>query len=200
MPLFLNLRTMPGRHWPPKEDRESKDGLRATLPGPALLTPRQVPRGLCPPTDRDTESALPQGIRILDSSLVPAPPPPLGQATPIREAWSDIPAMLRPLQRSVPRVASGSRTPGPSDSPSTPTAPQDQAGHCASSGRLPILPNAHDALLATHTFLLTALQQSSELVQQEDSALGSDSTLPKGRVRRINQESGTRLVLQSTSA
>lgn len=87
MPLFLNLRTMPGRHWPPKEDRESKDGLRATLPGPALLTPRQVPRGLCPPTDRDTESALPQGIRILESSLVPAPPPPLGQATPIREAW-----------------------------------------------------------------------------------------------------------------
>lgn len=43
MPLFLNLRTMPGRAQPPTEDGEREDGLGAVLPGPTLLIPRQVP-------------------------------------------------------------------------------------------------------------------------------------------------------------
>lgn len=65
MPLFLNLRTMPGRAQPPAEDRESKDGLGATLPGPARLTPGQVPG----------DSAFPATNRGVEPAQVPLPWP-----------------------------------------------------------------------------------------------------------------------------
>lgn len=92
MPLFLNLRTMPGRAQPPAEDRESKDGLGATLPGPARLTPRTGARGLCLPRDRPGRGARsgspplaltcsPSGSA--DSPVLRRPVPWLKQATPM---------------------------------------------------------------------------------------------------------------------
>lgn len=129
MPLFLNLRTMPGRHSLPQRT-ERADGLGATFSGPAPLTFRQVPRG---------NSPLSLGASA--SRVLPGPRPvrPLpGWDKPAHHGLNEAHLLCSGPTGPVPGVVSGPRTPGPSDSLTLqPTGSQDQAEQRAPSGRLP---------------------------------------------------------------
>lgn len=76
---------------------ESKDGLEATLPGPALLTPRQVPRGHGPRTDRGTGTA-----RVpLAPGLDPALPRGSGFQSPSQSLFPTQAGMSHPHQTGL---------------------------------------------------------------------------------------------------
>lgn len=94
--------------------------------------------------------------------------------------------MLGPPEGAVPGVASGPRAPGPSDSPFTPSAPQDQAEHRASSGRLPAPPSARESYCSQ-------LSRKIPSLAAEDGAPDSDQWLntSEGQGKAMDQELGT---------